>query len=548
MSIFNDKKLIERLVTHGAISAAKQAQVQNNPYANPPPQAPEKLTPEQTASYNLAKKMVMDLLEQIAPNDPDVTKKVSPVGFEGGSEASLKPDNLKDLGDLINWAATNGLTWHGKRVAWINNPPQEANVWSFKAYSQDRSVRDPATRKVSEFTAYADKPALLSFLSYLKDSDEAKNEKPYQVQLSKIIGQVNEYLEKNEQIDAKPTASKGGPGTGNAAGLDPNAVVDAFPSSILDMTNKYAGVDKQPIFEGMSVPLTVQNISNRDAFASWLNNMKIKTDKGEGPAFSPETDNACIAVNILYLRAKYLKSVAINSSTKPNYTKMVDTYLQNIQEFGKTFTGANGKSCSVVSPTEGDAAAGGAAGGTGAGAGSDGTGASGKAVAPGAVGKVADVLPLTTDDIDFGRIQAFFTAYAPLASPQAQTYINECLGYISKVWTGSGSSGPLVKGRQASFNLYAGPNEIATWLSPPAGSNYISFISALEAILRDVSLVLKDFFGQYKFSPELRGERLLRLRGQIEGSNSIWQGNWETIESWKSRGVTIMNNSGKSGQ
>jgi len=544
MSIFDDKKLIKILVTEGAKSISKQAAppagvnpgqwVPPNPYQNLPPQGPAQLTPQQTSSYNLAKKMATDLLEQVAPDDPEVAKKPSPIGFEGGRTAEIKPDNLKDLGDFINWAATNGLTWNGKRVAWITDPPTDANVWSFRAYSQDRSQRDKDTRKVNEFTAYADKTALLALLTHLRDSEEAKTTKPYQVQLGKIIGQINEFLEKNEQIGGR-APEKGGA----AVALDPNAIVDSFPSSTLDMATKYEGADRQPNFEGIPVPLMVKHISSREGLIGWLTNMKVKTDKGVVPVFTPEVGDPCIAIHILYLRAKYLNGIAVDTPKKP-FKKMTDLYLTNIQTFGKTFENAKGP-CAVVQPTSGVGAGAGAGAGAGGKDDKSGAGAGGAASAD-QIQRVIDSLPLSMSNIDFRRIQAFYNAYAPLASPTANQEIAETMNMINTIWNGGGGWGPIVKNKQNTFSLYAGVSEVAGWLTN--NQAFMPFIAGLEAILRSVKIVLEDL--NYQYGSKIKGDNLTRLKGQVEGSSSIWQGNWGIVETWRARATEILKTTGKS--
>lgn len=152
--------------------------------------------------------------------------------------------------------------------------------------------------------------------------------------------------------------------------------------------------------------------------------------------------------------------------------------------------------------------------------------------------RVIDTLPLTMEDIDFRRIQAFFNTYGPMSSSTGND-INQGMSMIANLWNDSGGRGPIIVDKQPSFSLYAGPNQVVTWLAPPAGSNYLPFISGLEIILRNVQNVLKDLY--YKYGSKVTGDNLTRLKGQINGPTSIWQGNWDVLESWKSRGVTVMN-------
>jgi hypothetical protein len=499
MSIFDDKKLIEVLVKEGAKSIAKQAAP---PRYTPPSvgdtsQGPPQLTPQQTAAYNLAKKMATDLLETVAPDDPDVVKKPSPLSSASGAPVEIKPENLRDLGDFIRWAS--GVLWKGKPIAWLDKAPAgEEDAWTFNVYSQDRNDRDPATRKVNQSVAYANKPALLEMLGYLRDSKEAKTEKPYQVQLSKIISQVNQFLEKNEQLGEK-AADKDAAGT-----LDPNAIVDGFPSSTLDMNTKYEGADKQPNFEGMPVPLMVKHISSREGLIGWLNNMKVKTDKAEVPVFKPEVGDPCIAVHILYLRAKYLAGIAVDTPTKP-YKKMADLYLANITNFGKTFENAKGP-CAVVS--QGNAAPG---------ADKPGAGASAADIAQN-INKIYSNLPLTQQDIDLKRIQDFFTNYSAIVNANYKenlgnvkntndNLINQVKSLTS---TGTQNNFPL-------SNLVV--DTVVGWARPPnQGPNAFQILGGLIQVIDYTKQALQMFYNDHgsKYPSNLQ-----QLQGQFVIADTI---------------------------
>jgi hypothetical protein len=98
----------------------------------------------------------------------------------------------------------------------------------------------------------------------------------------------------------------------------------------------------------------------------------------------------------------------------------------------------------------------------------------------------------------------------------------------------------IAAGRQIS--LMSGANEVMGWLKPPAPgqSNYMPFLNALTMVLNCVGGALKDLKSTY--ADEDSGESritnptwLARINAQIQGSNSIWRTNYNSIETLKNR-------------
>src|SRR5579885_1894666 len=213
--IYDNKDLMILLAGAGAADLMKQGQVK------PPAAGPVDLIP-----YRMVKPFLVQLQRTIDP--ANAPPKAAPIGTKlDPATANLNADvgNLRTLGDFIQWAAEKKLTWGGKRFAWNSAEEAEARdagAWKFDSYPKDRSDRNVVTRAANPVTAYALKPELVEYLTYLRDgpAKDPKN-KVLQVMLSKIIGEVNVYLraygEDGIDAKAKPGATK--------SDLDPNMVV-----------------------------------------------------------------------------------------------------------------------------------------------------------------------------------------------------------------------------------------------------------------------------------------------------------------------------------
>jgi hypothetical protein len=300
--------------------------------------------------YRIAIPMLVNLQRQIDP--ANALPKGVPLGtkLDENADLSAKVKDFRTLGDFIQWAADKQLTWEGKRFAWNKNEEtdaRQAGAWTFTSYPRDRSTRDLVTREPIPVIAYALKPELVDYLTYLRRFAVQENNKVLQVMIGKIIGEANTYLaaagEKTIETKEKPAAPK--------PDLDLDGVVDGFTSDTLDMDTWDAGLNAYPSFTSGNITkkLTIKDISDQGSFFQWLRFMKVKNKNGIVAASGTRGD-PCLAVHILYKRAQYLSSVAAaGDKVKANYSKMVAQYLKAVTEYGKNLQ-MDGKPCAVVSP------------------------------------------------------------------------------------------------------------------------------------------------------------------------------------------------------
>lgn len=538
--IFEDKKLLTELL--------KSAQ-EKPPVA---PAAPS-VTPDTLSGYEAAKRFLFGLQRDLG--DVAAPDAAAPIGTEGEPDPKLLksfPKDVRSIGDFLIWAANAKLTWNGKRIAWLpeeidQDPvtPEKQNAWVFQSYPTDRNDRS-IDRKPKNVTAYADKDGLIAYLSYLRDTPEVQNNEVAKFMVSSIIGQTNGYLRmKGEKpIDTKtPDKPKDA--------LDPSMIVDVLPS-VLDPANSKAGLNSHPYTGYLNSKkdelnwLQVSDLKDQTSFYAWLRNRQVKQPAQNKPGtfetvgLLDTNSDKCLGIHLIYQRALELKGVAAGDDAFiSGYSRGVALYLEQVMTFGRQLTGLDGKPCSVATASTENVQAT-KPGGSGAGQ---------AQYDPAAAQKVVASLPLRVEVLDFNKINEFFSEYRKMnpevdqwANP-AQVAMDDALDLLLP---------QIAAGRRIS--LMAGASEVSRWLKPPepGKSNYIPFLNALTAVLDAVGGALQDLKARY--ADEDSGESritnstwLARINAQIQGSNSIWRTNNNSIETLKNRvgSVTQIRDMGK---
>ena len=535
--IFENKKLIQTLVEVGDEAIQKQAQNARTNAAL-------------VSDYELAQKLLFKLQRELG--DPQAPAAGMPLGVEGGAATTNLTANTADfrtLGDFLNWAAQKKLTWKGKRFAWnqlevdtnrnqSEDPTEKA--WVFTSMSFDRNDRS-VDRQPKTVSAYADKDVLVEFLSALRDSQEARNNKVLSFMLSSLIGEVNRYLRSAGQktIDPKPSAKP-------QDSLNSDLIVDFVPD-ILDLEKPYERLDKRP-FQNISPnsdnALTVEDLKDESTFKAWLRDKKVKvtipsqgnqSTKVVGVA-DPEGD-PCLAVHILYRRALYLNSfAAAYDKGAPNYSKAVALYLQSVINFGKTFFDKDGKPCSVVSPGSDSSQQPGQQ--SGQQSGQQPGQQSGKDLSQFKehLDNIVRAMPLRLEGLSIDRIQRFFQTYESFLQGANSTEAQTISGAARAVMNYITSINTMLKIPKTFFPLPdARADDVVTWLHNPA-QQYIVFLTALRKILIITKDAISDFYARYALpsnagdtKSSLNSQQLDIIRYQVIGPSSIYQDNLRWI-------------------
>lgn len=315
------------------------------------------ISPQVIDAYKLAQKLILGIRSTFItdPNDPEFVKKTAPLDFGSTTAPEVKPENLRTLGDLLTWAAANKIMWDGARIAWDYNPgdpdanppvppsgekPDIESPWVFQSYQNDRD-RDQYTRQAVTKTYYANKDGLLKFLTYLRDTPTAKENKVFEVMISKVINQANQYLQPNEKIGPRPEEKP-------ASQFNDGDVVDGFPSNIMDIKKPYDGIEQNaPMFTNASNKLTYGDVKDLASLQNWISGMRDASTPNVDP--NSAEGNPCQIVHILYLRARYLSSQVRYDKLRPKYSEFAKLYLTNITSLGKQFS-YNGQACAVTAP------------------------------------------------------------------------------------------------------------------------------------------------------------------------------------------------------
>lgn len=519
--IYNDTNLLGKLISLG------QDQSQN----------------ADMLSYMLAKPLLVNLQRQIDPSKaPPVSENA--VGVAPGAPTDNLSGTVADfrtLGDFLQWAADKKLTWNGKRFAWSANEQPEAlaaNAWEFASYPKDRSNRDVTTRAANPITAYASKPELVAYLTHLRDDATKNNNKVLQVMLGKIISEVNVYLRSaNEpEISTKPAPEV------PKLNLDPNATVDGFPDNILDLSNPMQGIQEGfPSFTESPKKLLVKDLSDIGSFQNWIRGMEIKlSDGSQAYALDPVKGDPCSAIYILYKRAQYLSTYAAAADKiRPGYSQMASLYLNAIKNFGGFFKGKNGESCVIVSPN--------ATGEKVKGDNKftsyekDDSTSKNTQKTEEVLEKLIQLLPLSTQDVDFNRIDNFFQYYLSSGAVSSQS-APQIESIISNVHAAENKVSAASVGGKRNFPMRTGTNSmvgnisvIREWAKPPqVTQNADTILRNLHLIVSQTSEVIRDLYNSYgrsnysKDRKTLNDEQIQLLVGQI---TTALPSNLEDIET-----------------
>lgn len=527
--IFENDNLIKSLLQAGQ-PMQKSAQVN------------DKVIQSALPSYELALKLLYNLQRDL--NDPRAPEAATPIGTEvPNAQVTANVANFRTLGDFLQWAAQNKLTWKGKRFAWTqaevddkrgdpNDPTQKAWVFTSLPFDRDDRALD---RQPNTVTVYADKDALIEYLSSLRDAPETKGNKVLQFMLATLIGETNGYLRiaGEKPLDTKSTNKP-------QADINPRLVIDVLPD-VLESSRINENLDNHP-FQNVNPDdnntLTVGDLKDEGSFQAWLRGRKVRVHtelNGKQMAQSyiaGATDtngDPCLAVNILYKRALQLKNVALgDDKTVPNYSKAVNLYLQSVINFGKNIKGKDGQSCAVLQPgtTDNPNAIQ-----------TPGNSASGKPGDAAAMTKslddVAQYMPLNLSSINLNHIDAFFRAYESMLAGSNSSQERAVKEYHAQVTTAWQNLKRAQIDSSYNFPLVGGAETVVRWLRNPSNT-YSGFVHNLAAIVESTFKAISLFYDSYARTVSSRdGSKVSpEFKSIVEGQTPIYESNMRFLNRW----------------
>ena len=535
--IFQDRNLLEQLIK----AAQSKPGIQ--------------VTPETISGYQAATRMLYKL--QDALGDPNAPKAAAPLSSEyrlDPEEGQLKVANLRTLGDFINWAAERAITWGGKRIAWTPaernsdmENPEVAKAWAFTSYTPDRSRQ--LNREPDRIDAYANKEGLASYLAFLRDSKEAKENNVFSFMIGSLIAELNRYLRiKGETPVAIRTTT---PGTT----IDPKLIIDVVPT-LLDLNNPFEWLDERPFTGNKRESNWLQyiDIQTLQNFSNWLRERKVKNSKGEEVPVMDTNGDPCIALQVLYRRAVRLSEISKGESE--NYINAVNEYINKIKEYSKSFT-KDGVSCDVTSAGTG---AGRGRSGTGGTDGTDGTEGGGRGRGRGGPGsgtgtggtdqrkseiirQIASLYPLDASGVSFEKISAFCIAIEKFGHPPWNSATTKIKDEIRQAKSTLSTKKPtsLIDGIPLGTPWSRTPS--GDYIIPFAGSfdntgNFCHYMRFVESIVDDTASIIISFMTKAK--DELSASEYAMATSQVgSGSNvsgSIYYYNKSAIANYLTMG------------
>jgi len=460
-------------------------------------------------AYQLANKLIVDLKRQINPdNAPPVE---APIGTPDNKPLGLTNRELRNLGDFINWAANNKLTWNNKRFAWTEaeykaNPTSiPDSAAEFSAYTSIRD-RESDTRQPHKVAAYALKQELIDFVTYIRDSEQNRTNRVLQVMIGSLINQINDNLEPGDKkIEARP--SKGATQT-----LPPSMIIDGLPI-VLSTNAPYEGLDGlKNDFSGAPVKLYVNIVNNSSTFRAFILNQSVKNDKGEQIlASDPAKGDPCLIINILYKRAQYLVNTigTAHDEHTPRYSEAAKLYLNKIIEVGKTLRGRDGKACSVGI----DTTIGGTAGTTPGGQ---------QALTPEQISLLQQILsnlPLHTANIDTNRIDRFLTALAQFDQGTKTSALTQNIAY-REVQRIMGAMDGLMIGKYPQINLTMNLQSIEGLLKN-GWKDSSAFIDNLRQLIIQTSAMLSALSSTWGYAMSPKQKQAVDAQINYIGNDNI---------------------------
>lgn len=375
----------------------------------------------------LATPYIKSLQEQIDPTSPRAA--VSPLSSESSEFKDPIVSDFRSLGDYIQWAANNKITWQNARFAWKSGE-QPANAEPYTSYTYERERgKEREALKADYYVAPAQ---LEKSLEYLRDV-ESKRNKVLEVMIGSLINEYNRDFSKDLASKPKPSLID--------ESLSSDDIVDVFPSNLLDLSKWDEGLGDAPFLNKGTYRLTIGDLSSLSNLKNWLTTMKVrvKDEKGTPRDLEALSEDPCVAVHILYKRAtKLVDSGERFDIFKANFSKMASSYLSAIKSLGSQITNKEGKPCEVTQPRAAGETADRAGAGAGA-AGRPGAARQEKAdyvdtSAMGGVSKserenvfrlmseMSQYLPLSPNEVNFGRINQFFIQLEKIMPEVKQIY------------------------------------------------------------------------------------------------------------------------------
>lgn len=426
-----------------------------------------------SADYQNLGTLLEHLQNSLVPSqDPNL------ISHENDKGIDLTSPNMDSMGDFVAWLVSNGTKVGGKNVVYSGNQERPSEDYDFyKVEPGTGELKVPLTRPDRTMVGYWIDPQLLKqFLVSLQSNPKLKTNVIFQVQLLKLIQDANRQLDVG--VSEKYTEpEKTYPDTTAADSLPP----------VLDPKNYGASGDKR---------LTFGDLKDLGTFNSWLSKNGIGLITASNTINNNPDFDKCVVMNILAQRAA---AMSRNYKSKDEQA-LAAAYLRRLQSL------ASESSCQLTGVST--------------------TGQKPATDQTAAINRALQSLPLSLNDIDFGRINSFFGNVRQLMSNNATV-----MGYISNTEQLMQQASNMTPNKDTVFQLGIPPAEFSHYIAGPnPGQRYFPLLQTLDQIVDNARAVVSYLYSQY--GDRISDDQRAFLFGQIgkrPDDSSIYKRNVDSL-------------------
>jgi hypothetical protein len=405
---------------------------------------------------------------------------------------SLTSTNLESLGDLLRFLSSSKIIMDGKRIAY--NSDEEKQVGQgYKFYSSETHTYSEPMRGDANKGFYINPELLRSYVVYLQ-SYNANNPQPgMDIMLKSLISEINKSLNLGMQ-DYKQQA---------APVLADNTVLDNTPKD-------FNGTTADLAMNG-PVELNYGNVKDLNEFRKWMSGNQITTkSQNKQVTIQDPSFNECMVLGSLAQRAGLM---ARQPMADEQQRIKVEVYQKQIAAIGKQ------AQCPVFG-----------------GSGQQGqSGASSSAI----ISEIIDSPPLSQSDIDFGRINSFFTKLETLMAgtqpiiSKLKSDVEAEMATVAQHMT-NGSA-------ETSFRIGAA-SDLNAKIRVQNQNVFQIVVGLLDKIVTDTGAALNYFRNAYGNRDQKANKFVAEQIGSGNyDTSSIYYSNKQAINQWRNTPVVVSN-------
>jgi len=450
--------------------------------------------------------LIKDLQDQINPAGKESSNSL--ISHQGSADfqPQLKSSDLEDISTLASWLIINKITLDGRRIAYdIREDPKDEKYTLFQLEPGSGGTAgqlENIDRKKPVQGYFIDPQLFSKFIVSLQAHNKDNPNTVMSVQLDRLISQSNKLLGTGikEQYQAPEKT------------LSDNVILDNAPKDF---------IDDQISINGGNIPLTYGDIKDDLTFNNWLSHNSItwRADHQQVGANHPKF-NKCAVLDILFARAKNKVSHATTSTMKENaliYARQIETVasasqcsLKDISQPTGTDKQKDNTSTSQSLKTDKETDK--------------------NTDLSNVIDRIIDTLPLSLQNIDFNRINAFFSQIAQLMSnnPTVMNYINTTHSLMTQVSN-------ITENDDTVFQLGISPSAVVNMFKDKKtpGKQFFNFTHGLNQIIDNVRAVVGYFLSQY--GNQINPSQRAFIYGQIgkrPDDSSIYSRNIQYLNNW----------------